>query len=226
MSDFVSSPYFGIIVSIFAFEVGLWVNKKLKTPIANPLLIAIALVIAILKIFKIPLESYVEGGNIISMFLAPATASLAISIYRQLSVLKKNLIPIIVGTAVGSAVSMTSVLVMCKAFGLDEKLTASMLPKSVTTPIAMEVSSQLGGIVPVTVAAVIVTGIMGAVLAPTLIKLFKIDESIAAGVAIGTCSHAVGTSKAIEMGEIEGAMSGITIGVAGIITVIYSLFLI
>lgn len=150
--------------------------------------------------------------------LAPATAALAISIYSQLPLLKKNLLPIIAGTAVGSAVSMTSVWMMCKAFGLDEKLTASMLPKSVTTPIAMEVSNQLGGIVPVTVAAVIMTGILGAVLAPTLIKLFKIDDAIATGVAIGT-------SKAIEIGEIEGAMSGIAIGVAGVITVIYSLFL-
>lgn len=225
MNEIVSSPYFGIALSILAFETGIKINKKLKTPIANPLLIAIILVIGVLKIFGIPLESYNRGGNMISMFLAPATASLAISIYSQLPLLKKNLLPIIAGTAVGSAVSMTSVLVMCKAFGLDEKLTASMIPKSVTTPIAMEVSNQLGGIVPVTVAAVIVTGIMGAVLAPALIKLFKIDDAIAAGVAIGTSSHAVGTSKAIEIGEIEGAMSGIAIGVAGMITVIFSLFM-
>lgn len=225
MIEFTSSPYFGITLSIFAFQIGLWVNKKLKTPIANPLLIAIALVIAVLQLFHIPIESYNQGGHIISMFLAPATASLALSIYSQLPVLKKNLLPIVVGTAVGSAVSMTSVFVLCKAFRLDEKLTASLLPKSVTTPIAMEVSIQLGGVVPVTVAAVIITGIMGAILAPTLIKLLKIDNAIATGVAIGTSSHAVGTSKAIEIGEIEGAMSGIAIGVAGIITVIYSLFL-
>lgn len=225
MSEMVSSPYFGIALSILAFEVGVWINRKLRTPIANPLFIAIILVIGILKLFDIPLESYNEGGNIISMFLAPATAALGVSIYSQLPLLKKNLLPIIVGTAVGSAVSMTSVFIMCKAFHLDEKLTASMLPKSVTTPIAMEISNQLGGIVPVTVAAVIMTGILGAVLAPTLIKVFKIEDAIVAGVAIGTSSHAVGTSKAIEMGEIEGAMSGIAIGVAGIVTVIYSLFL-
>lgn len=225
MSEIVASPYFGIALSILAFEIGVWINKKTKSSIANPLLIAIIIVIGVLKIFNIPLESYNEGGEIITIFLAPATASLAISIYSQLPILKKNLLPIIAGTAVGSAVSMTSVFVLCKAFHLDEKLVVSMLPKSVTTPIAMEISTQLGGIVPVTVAAVVVTGILGAVLTPMLIKLFKIDNAVAVGLAIGTSSHAVGTSKALEIGEIEGAMSGIAIGVSGIITVIYALFL-
>lgn len=225
MNDLLSTPYFGIVLSIFTFQVGLWINKKLKSPLANPLIIAIALIIGILKLFNIPLESYMVGGDLISLFIGPATASLGLLVYNQLPILKKNLLPILAGTAVGSVVSITSVVVMCKLFRLDEQLIASMIPKSTTTPIAMEVSTTLGGIVPVTVAAVIVTGIMGAVLAPTLIKLFRVDDSVAAGIAIGTCSHAVGTSKAIEMGEIEGAMSGIAIGIAGIMTVFYALLL-
>lgn len=223
MNDIASSPYFGIGISIFTYEMGVWINKKTKSPIANPLLIAIVLVIGFLQVFNISLESYNIGGNIIGMFLAPATASLAIMVYGQLDILKKNLLPITAGTAVGSIVSMTSVYFLCKVFGLDEKLTASLIPKSVTTPIAIELSSQLGGVIPITVAAVVLTGILGAVLAPTLIKIFRVDNPIASGIAIGTCSHALGTTKALEIGEIEGAMSGIAIGVAGIMTVIFTL---
>ena len=210
MTEFTQSPLFGIVLSIFAYEFGVQLNRKLRTPVANPLLIAITLIILVLNIFHIPVESYQQGGNIISLFLGPATAVLAVSVYSQLETLKKNLLPIIAGCLAGAIASMGSALLLCKAFGLDDKLVASMIPKSVTTPIAMEVSKNLGGIVPVTIAAVILTGIMGAVLAPILIRLFRIDNSVAAGVAIGASSHAVGTSKAIEIGETEGAMSGIT----------------
>ena len=212
MSEITASPYFGIIISIFAFELGIVINKKLKTPIANPLLIAILLIIAVLQVCRIPIENYNMGGEIITMFLAPATAALGISIYSQLEILKKNWLPIVIGTAVGAAVSMLSVFILCKLFKLDETLTASLLPKSVTTPIA-------------TVAAVIITGIAGAILAPVMIKVFRIKEPIAAGVAIGACSHAMGTTKALELGQIQGAMSGISIGITGVMTVIYALFL-
>lgn len=225
MRALVSSPYFGIAVSILAFEVGIWINKKVSSPIANPLLIAVAIIIFVLKVFHISLDEYNAGGEIISMFLAPATASLAISIYSQLSVLKKNLIPILAGTAVGSLTSMTSVFVLGKMFGLDKELIVSLLPKSVTTPIAMSISEQLGGVAAVTVAAVIVTGIIGAMILPSIIKLLKIDNPIAEGLGIGTASHALGTSKALEIGEIQGAMSGIAIGVSGFMTVVYALFL-
>ena len=159
------------------------------------------------------------------MFLTPATCMLALSIYRQADKLKKNLIPILAGTLVGSIVSMTSVMLLCNVFQLDEAMAYSLIPKSVTTPIAMDVSASLGGIVPITIAAVIITGIIGAVLAPTLIKVFKITDPVVRGIAIGTSSHALGTSKALEIGEVEGAMSGIALGLCGIITVILSLVL-
>lgn len=225
MKDIFSSPMFGIVLCIFTYKAALYVNQKLKTPLANPLVIAISFIIIILKVFNISLADFQQGGDIISMFLAPATVALALSIYRQIKVLKKYFLPIIVGCFVGCITSMSSVYFLCKLFKLDEKIIASMLSKSVTTPIAIEITNQLGGIAPITVAAVIVTGIMGAVLAPTLIKFFHIDNSIAAGVAIGASSHAVGTSKAIEIGEIEGAMSGVSIVVSGIITVILSIFI-
>lgn len=222
---FTASPFFGICLSVFAFEVGVIINRKLKTPVANPLLIAVALIILILTVLDIPFDTYNNGGAMITMFLAPATASLAMNIYAQLEQLKKRLVPILAGALVGSVTSIGCILLLTKLFGLDEAMTASLIPKSVTTPIAMGVSQQLGGIVPVTVAAVVVTGIIGAVFSPVFIKLFRVKDPVAAGLAIGVSSHALGTTKALEIGEVEGAMSGIAIGIAGLITVILSQFL-
>ena len=225
MSDIFASPFFGITISILAFFIGLEIQKRTKIALCNPLLLAIILVIVFLKIFGISYDDYNEGGAIINMFLAPATACLAVSIYTKLQLLKENAIPILVGCTAGSLSSMGSVYVLCKLFGLDEAMTASLLPKSITTPIAVEVCQSHGGIVPVTVIAVIFTGILGSILAPYLIKLFRVKNPITAGLAIGACSHAVGTSKAIELGETEGAMSGLAIGVCGILTVIISMVL-
>ena len=220
-----ASPMFGIALSILTFWIGVKIQKKTKLVICNPLIISIVLCIGVLLIFKIPYESYNEGGSIINMFLEPATACLAVSIYTKLELLKKNWLPILVGCAAGSLTSMVSVFLLCKLMGLDESMTMSLIPKSVTTPIAVSISGAHGGIVPVTVVAVIFTGILGSMLAPTLIRIFRMKDSITAGLAIGACSHAVGTSKAIEIGETEGAMSGLAIGICGILTVLFSLFL-
>jgi putative effector of murein hydrolase len=161
----------------------------------------------------------------ISMFLAPATAVLALSMYRQLETIKENLIPILAGCITGVISSFASIIILCKFFNLDDAITASLIPKSVTTAIASEVSAQLGGIVPVTIAAVMVTGVFGAVLSPYFIKWSHLNNPIAAGLAIGASSHALGTSKAIELGEVEGSLSGIAIGLCGLITVLFTLFL-
>lgn len=225
MKAVLESPLFGIVLSILAYEAGLWVNRKLKTPLANPLLIAVTLIVGLLMLFHIPLESYQKGGDLIALFLAPATASLALSVYNQRGILGKNLLPVVAGCAVGSAVSMGSVYALCRLFKLDEAVTASLLPKSVTTPIATEISAQHGGIVPVTVAAVIITGMIGAVLAPYMIRMFRVRNPVADGLVIGASSHALGTSRALEMGELEGAMSGIAVGVSGLLTVLFSLVL-
>ena len=157
------------------------------------------------------------------MFLAPATACLAVSIYSKIRILKENWLPIVVGCTVGSVTSMGSVYLLCRLFRLDASMTASLIPKSITTPIAVEVSRAHGGIVPVTVIAVIFTGILGSIFAPFLIRLFGVKDPVAAGLSIGSCSHAVGTSRAIRLGEIQGAMSGLAIGICGIITVIVSM---
>lgn len=226
MKELMESPYFGVALSVIAFWFGEKLQRKLKTPICNPLIIAIVLIVGILLIFDIPYDTYNVGGALINMFLAPATACLAVAIYTKIDILKQYWLPILVGCTVGSAASMGSIYVMCKLFGLDQSMTVSLLPKSVTTPIAVSISEPGGGVVPITVVAVIFTGILGSICAPMLIKLFHVSDSVAAGLAIGACSHAVGTSKAIEIGEIEGAMSGLAIGICGIITVLFSMIMI
>ena len=203
MSELTSSPYFGVALSVIAFAIGVKLQQKLKTPVCNPLIIAILLVVGVLLIFKIPYESYYEGGKVIDMFLAPATACLAVAIYSKLKILKEYWFPILVGCTAGSAASMASVYGLCRLFGLDESLTISLIPKSVTTPIAVSVAEPNGGVVPVTVVAVIFTGILGGIFAPLLIRLLRIKDPVAAGLAIGASSHAVGTSKAVELGETE-----------------------
>ena len=220
----VYSPLFGIVLSIAAFEAGIWIQKKTRKAICNPLVIAILLCIAVLVLFDIPLEAYNKGGDIINLFLGPATACLAVTIYSQIDLLKKNLLPILAGCVAGTATAVFSILGMCRLFGLDSQLTISLLPKSVTTPIATAISQGQGGITAVTVAAVCFTGIMGNLCAPLLMKLFRVKDPVAAGLAIGACSHAVGTAKALELGETEGAMSGLAIGLCGIITTIFALF--
>ena len=222
MSEFAvsifSSPFFGITLTLGTFFAGVKIQAKLKSPLANPLLIAIILSIGVLLLFDIPYEYYDEGGSIINLFLA-------VSIYSRLEILKQYWFPILLGCAVGSAVSMGSIYGMCRLFRLDEALTYSLVPKSVTTPIAISISSAHGGLAPVTIVAVIITGILGSIFAPALIKLFRIQDPVAAGLGIGACSHAVGTSKALEIGEVEGAMSGLAIGVCGVSTVLFSLLL-
>lgn len=204
--------------------VGVLLKKKIKSPLVNPLMIGTVLVVLFLLVTRIPPAKYAVGGDIITMFLGPATTVLAYSIYNQIKVLKKYFIPILAGCLVGSFSSVFSILGLCKLFGFNAELTASLIPKSVTTAIAIDVSGSLGGIPAITVIAVMITGIFGAAFSPLLIKLFRIKNPVAAGVAIGTCSHAAGTSRAIELGEIQGAMSGISIGVAGLITVAITLF--
>lgn len=222
LNDVLYSPYFGIVLSIFMYEFGVFISRKVHNPIANPLLIAVLLIILVLEVFHIPMDAFQEGGTIINLFLAPATAALAVPIYKNLQILKLNLKPILIGTIVGSFSSMGVIFLLCHLFGLDNTLTASLLSKSVTTPIAMGITEQLNGIVPICIAGVIFTGILGSIIAPLLVKIFHISDPIAQGVGIGACSHAVGTTRAIAMGELQGAMSGIAMGLAGFFTVLWS----
>ena len=225
MIEWTTSPFFGVALSVLAFWAGTRLQKKTGLVICNPLLVGILLVIAVLVVFKVPYENYNEGGALINLFLSPATACLAVAIYSKVKLLKENWLPILVGCTVGSLTSMGSVWLLCRLFGLSDAMTASLLPKSVTTPIAVSVAEAHGGISSITVVAVIFTGIFGSIVAPFLIRLFRVKDPVAAGPPSGACSHAMGTSKALELGETEGAMSGLAIGVCGLITVVVSMFL-
>ena len=218
MRDTLNTPVTGLALSVLAYEIGLRLNRKLRTPICNPLLVAAILMGAVLVLTGTPLADYNAGGGFLTLFLTPATVALAVPIYRQLEVLKKNLLPILAGALVGSIVSIGSVILLCRLFGLDDTLIHSLIPKSVTTPIGVQLSGMLGGLTPVTAIAIIITGLFGAVLLPAFLKLLRITDPVTVGIAIGTASHAVGTSRAIELGETEGAMSGLAIGVAGLMT--------
>lgn len=224
MSEILSSPFFGIFLTVASFQLSIWIYMKTKLSILNPILISAILCIAFLKITGISLENYQVGGRLVYVFLGPATAVLALSIYRQLPLLKKYLIPVLAGTIVGAAVSIGSVFLLCRLFGLDDVLTNSLLPKSATSPFAMDISERMGGIPSITIAAVVLTGILGATFAPLLVRVFRIKNPVAVGIGIGAASHAGGTSKAIEIGEIEGAMSGTAIGLTGIATVLLAMF--
>ena len=192
MKELMVSPYFGVALSIVAFWIGVKLNHKLKTPVCNPLIVAIVLIVGVLLVFDIPYDTYNVGGELINMFLAPATACLAVAIYTKLDILKQYWLPILVGCTAGSAASMGSVYGMCRLFGLDESMTVSLLPKSVTTPIAVSISEPGGGVVPITVVAVIFTGILGSIIAPFLIRLFHVSDPVAAGLAIAVVTTMIG----------------------------------
>lgn len=213
------SPLVSILISLVAYQTGVFIYKKTKITLLNPLLLGIIFVISILVIFDIPLNDYNKGTEIITFFLAPATVVLAVPLYNQIETLKKNIVPILFGIIIGSASAILSVIFLSKLVNLEKDVLISILPKSITTAIGIEITKALNADTALTIVAIVSTGIVGAAIGPTICKWSKIDNSIAKGVAIGTASHAVGTSKAIEIGEVEGAMSGLAIGIAGIITV-------
>ena len=201
---------FGFFISIAAYLFGLWLKKKLKWAVLNPLLVAILLVIAMLAVGNIPYDEYNEGGQYISYFLTPATVCLAIPLYRQLELLKKNLAAVFFGILSGVIASAASIFAMALLFKLEHVHYVSLLPKSITTAI---------GIVTITIVSIIITGILGNMIAETWFKLVGIREPIAKGLSLGTAAHAIGTAKALELGEVEGAMSSLAIAVAGLLTV-------
>ena len=221
---FLNSAYFGVFLSLVTYFFGTYIRKKINFPLFNPLLIAIILTAAVLLVFKIDYTAYNASAKYISYLLTPATVSLAIPLYEQLDALKNNWKAIIAGILSGVITSLLSILAMAFMFGFTHEEYVTFLPKSITTAIGMGVSEELGGYVPETVAIIIITGVLGSVIAETVLKIFRIKDPVAKGIAIGTASHAVGTSKAMEIGKTEGAMSSLSIVVAGIITVIGASF--
>lgn len=215
-----NSVYFGVVVSILGYVLGIIIKRKFKWGFLNSLLISIIFVIAVLLVLNIDYESYNEGAKYLSYFLTPATVCLAIPLYGQLELLKKNARAVIIGISTGVLSSLGSILGLSYLFHFTHEQYVTLLPKSITTAIGIGVSNELGGITTITVAVIIVTGVLGNIIAEGVCKLFRIKEPIAVGLAIGTASHAIGTSKALEIGEIEGAMSSLSIVVSGLLTVI------
>ena len=220
MEFFEQSVFFGVILSVLAYGVGVLLKKKFKLAIFNPLLISIILVILVLVFMDIDYATYNEGAIYISYLLTPATICLAIPLYEQLHLLKKNWKAILTGIFAGCIASMGSILAMAVLFSLTHEEYVTFLPKSITTAIGMGVSEELGGYVSITVAVIIITGVLGNMIGETVLRLSRITHPIAKGIALGTASHAIGTARAMEIGEIEGAMSSLSIVVSGVITVI------
>ncbi len=220
MSEFLSrSAYFGVMISILGYGLGALLKKRIKSPLINPLLISIVLTIAALLLLKIDYQSYYSGAQHLSWLLTPATVALAVPLYEKFELLKHNAAAIFAGIFAGVLSSLGSVLGLAALFGFSHEEYVTFLPKSITTAIGMGVSEELGGIVPITAGVIIVTGLLGNILAEVVLKLFRITEPVAKGIALGTSAHAIGTAKAMELGEAEGAMSSLSIAVSGMITV-------
>ena len=221
MNDlFESSMFAGVTISLLAYLTGTVLKKKLKLPIFNPLLVSIILTIIILVVADVDYDVYNKGASYLNWLLTPATVCLAIPLYEQWNLLKKYYQAVLLGIAAGVLTSLTTVFVLAKLMGLEHKEYVTLLPKSITTAIGMGVSEEFGGYVTITVAVIVVKGVFGNIFGELICKIFKITHPISKGLAFGASSHAIGTAKAIELGEVEGAMSGLAIAVTGIMTVI------
>lgn len=226
---FENSVFMGVLISLGSYMIGTWLKKKTGWTLMNPLLVSIVLVISFLLLTGISYDSYKRGANLISYLLTPATVCLAVPLYEQFELLKRNSRAVIVGIVAGVLSSLCSILLFALVFKLDHTSYVTLLPKSVTTAIGLGISEIIGGNVPVTVVVIVITGVIGNIFAEGFLKLIKVTEPIAKGIAIGSASHAVGTAKAMELGEIEGAMSSLSIVVCGVTTVfaasVFALFL-
>ena len=221
MNEFLQDSMFaGVTISLIAYLIGVMLKKKFKSGIFNPLLISIVVSIAILAIGKVDYETYNEGAKYLSWLLTPATVCLVIPLYEQWSLLKKHYKAVMLGLAAGTVTSLSTVLGLSLLCELSHKEYVTLLPKSITTAIGMGVSEELGGYVTITVAVIIITGVFGNMFGELICKIFRITEPVSKGLAFGASSHAIGTAKAIEIGEIEGAMSSLAIAVSGVLTVV------
>ena len=225
MYNLFETPIFGIVLTVVAFDIGIKTSKHFKISILHPLLLAVILIIATLSIFDLSLQNYQIGGSVLTYLLSPLTVVLALPMYRQLHHIKANFIPIIIGIIVGLSTSTVLTLLLGQLFNLSTDLLISIVPKSITTPIALSLTSMIGGIEAITTIFVILTGIIGAIISPLVYRYYKLDNKIAKGVGIGASTHAIGTSRAMEMGETEGATSSASIGLTGLIAIFLIPFL-
>lgn len=217
-----TSAFLGVVITLGSFELGRAMKKRWNFALFNPLLLGIVFSVAVLLVFRIDYGTYLNGAKYVNFLLTPATVCLAVPLYEKFELLKKNALAVMLGIGAGVVASAATVFALSALFRLDLSMFATLLPKSITTAIGMDVSVELGGYASLTVAAIIMTGVLGNICAESACRLFRITSPIAQGVAIGTASHAVGTSKALEMGEIQGAMSSLSLVVAGLLTVVFA----
>ena len=217
--------YFGLLLCVGGYLAGMGMRRRFKWSILNPLLISIVFSILFLIVFRVPYEYFNRGAQGLSLMITPCTVCLAVPLYRQVEMLRKNFRAVIVGCVSGVLASLTCILILSFLFRFPQNVYVSLLPKSITTAIGMGISEELGGIPNLTVGAIVMTGLCGNMIAAGVVKLFRIEEPLAAGLAIGSASHALGTARALEMGELQGAMSSISICICGIMTSILVLFL-
>ena len=221
MSDFLMQfSLFPLVLTIGCYQIGLWCQKKWKTPLLNPILIGMVLVIGVLLLTGVPNEHYQAGTAHMTWLLTPATVCLALPLYENVKILKKSLPAILAGIAAGTLTSLAFVFLLCRVFGLDRALTVSMLPKSVTSAFGMALSEANGGFGALSTASIVITGVLGALVGSVLCKLFKIKDPLAQGVAFGTSSHVGGTTRALELGSLQGAVSSLSLAIAGLMTTI------
>lgn len=224
LNKIIDNPLFITTFILMVYVFSVWLNKKTKLTIINPLLITTIILISTLLILKIPYEKISSGAEFIKMFISPATTSLAVIIYKNFSIVKRNFLPILIGCTAGAVTSISSISFLCRIFSISEKIYISLLPKSITLAIGLETSQQIGGIPSITAVATFFTGLFVAIIGPSLIKLLNIKSKIASGIALGTSGHGLGTAKALQSSELEGALSSISICFCGIATVIMLAF--
>lgn len=220
MQQILNTQLFGLVTILFFYNIGLFIQNKAKNPIFNALLICIILIISFLKITNIPYENFKIGADILNFLLGPVTVVLAVPLYRQFNLFKKHMKEILIGISVGVATSFIMVFVIGKLTLTNYEIIYSILPKSITTPMGISLVNALGGVEAITVVCIIATGIFGNILGEIILKVANIKHPVAKGIAMGTAAHAMGTSKALEMGEVEGAMSSLSIGICGVMTVL------
>lgn len=221
MGEFLlESQFFGLFLSLAFFQLARWLNRKAGREVISPLLFATLLCIAVLLVFDIDFDVYNRGAQYLDVLLTPATICLAIPLYRQYELLRRNAVAVLAGSVAGVAAHMAGCLLMLAVFRMEAAEFITLLPKSITTAIGKSLSAELGGYPAITMAAIMITGLFGAAIAPALLRLFRVRDPLAQGLAIGTASHAAGTSTAVQMGEVQGAASSLAIVVTGLLTVV------
>ena len=221
MAEFLQNiPLFPLVLTIGAYQIGLWCQKKTRSAICNPLLIAVVLCIGVILLTGFDPQVYQSGTATISWLLTPATVCLAVPLYEQLKILRKHVKAVLIGIAAGTVSSLVSIFLLCRLFRLDDTLTVSMFSKSITTAIALELTKQGGGIPSLTSAAIVISGILGNLSGSAFCKLLNVTDPVAQGVGFGTASHAIGTARANDVHPITGAASSLALVVAGVLTAV------